>query len=247
MTTSTLVSNATAEALAEMMTENTGRHMLDSGNAYGRAWERNAGMTAGDFLARPACVVDSDGEITLDMFNFLNDRLHVETRLTSAWEAFDSERPDDSWGETLNEWLDAIGVPAESDGDFYSDARWEFNTYNFDGALINGTFQGVKFGLDGETYIALQIHGGCDVRGGYTKYKIFSGDIESLVLDLTSAYLTCPECDFHASYSYGVLDDYHMPKSEPTPDMLIQVVAETQLPEGWHAGMGCPLHKCALV
>lgn len=243
----TLTRNATADALAAMMTENTGRHMLDSGSAYGRAWERNAGMTTSDFLARPAVLVESDGEITLDMFNFLNDRLHIETRLTSAWELFDSERPDDSWGETLNEWLDAIGVPAEGADDFYSDARWEFNTYNFDGCLLNGTFQGVKFGLDGETYVALQIHGGCDVRGGYTKYKIFSGDIESLVLDLTSAYLRCPDCDFYASYSYGVLDDYNMPEAESDPNMLIEVAVPTQLPAEWHAGLGCPLHKVALV
>lgn len=50
--------NETAVVVAEMMTENTGTHMLDSGGASGRAWQRNqaavsgadAGMTAAQFF-----------------------------------------------------------------------------------------------------------------------------------------------------------------------------------------------------
>lgn len=32
---------STERVLIAMLTENTGRHMLDSGGAYGRNWERN--------------------------------------------------------------------------------------------------------------------------------------------------------------------------------------------------------------
>ena len=252
MTTATLAilgtPNATAHKLAAMFTENTGRSMLDSGGAYGRAWERNQGLTVGDFLARPEVTVDADGEITVDMFNFLNERLTYDARLDGAWQAFDAEHPELSWGESLSEWLDSIDVPAEGDGDFYSDARWDFNTYNFDGCLLNGTFQGVKFGLDGAEYIALQIHGGCDVRGGYTKPVIFTGDMESVILDTTSAYMRCPEsdCDFYASYSHGIYDPY-LPDSKGTSDMLIEVTVPTVMPEEWHFGNGCPLHKVPLI
>jgi len=42
--------NDTADILAGMFTENTGRHMLDSGGAYGRNWEHNQGRTTADFL-----------------------------------------------------------------------------------------------------------------------------------------------------------------------------------------------------
>lgn len=251
MTTATLATlgtpNATAHKLAAMFTENTGRSMLDSGDAYGRQWERNQGLALGDFLARPEVTVDADGEITVDMFNFLNERLTYDARLDGAWQAFDAEHPDLSWGESLNEWLDSIDVPAEG-GDFYSDGRWDFNTYNFDGCLLNGTFQGVKFGLDGAEYIALQIHGGCDVRGGYTKPVIFTGDMESVILDTTSAYMRCPEsdCDFYASYSHGIYDPY-LPDSKGTSDMLIEVTVPTVMPEEWHFGNGCPLHKVPLI
>ena len=35
----------TQKMLARMLTENTGRNILDSGDAYGRHWEKNQGIT----------------------------------------------------------------------------------------------------------------------------------------------------------------------------------------------------------
>lgn len=250
MTTATLATSidATAEALAEMMTENTGRHMLDSGGESGRAWQRNQGMTAEDFLARPRVYLDDfEGYPVVDLFHFLNERLTFNPDLTQAWNDFDATMPEASWNESLMEWLETLGVPVNEDSEFYSDGAWEFNTYNFDGCTLNGTIQGVKFVIAGTEYLALQIHGGADVRGGYTKYKIFSGDVESIVVDSCSAYLSCPDCDFYASYSHGALEDFYLPKSESKPDMLIEVDAETDMPEGWQAVDGCPLHKIELV
>ena len=37
------------QTIFEMITENTGSHMLDSGGAYGRNWQRNQGKTIDDF------------------------------------------------------------------------------------------------------------------------------------------------------------------------------------------------------
>jgi hypothetical protein len=56
-----------------------------------------------------------------------------------------------------------------------------FNSYNCDSCLS----QVIQFVYAGDFYedniIALSIHNGADVRGGYTDYKIFSGDYESLL------------------------------------------------------------------
>lgn len=41
--------------VAKMLTENTGIHMIDSGGAYGRAWQRNREVE--DFRLRPAVTV----------------------------------------------------------------------------------------------------------------------------------------------------------------------------------------------
>ena len=40
------------ETIAAMLTENTGKNMLDSGGASGRAWQRNAGKALDDFASQ---------------------------------------------------------------------------------------------------------------------------------------------------------------------------------------------------
>ena len=39
----------TKEVIYQMLIESTGQHMLDSGGAYGRHWERNQKMSLEDF------------------------------------------------------------------------------------------------------------------------------------------------------------------------------------------------------
>jgi hypothetical protein len=45
-------------------------------------------------------------------------------------------------------------------------------TYNSDNNLSQD-FQADTFSRDGEDYVCLSIHGGCDIRGGYTRPRIF--------------------------------------------------------------------------
>jgi hypothetical protein len=54
--------------------------------------------------------------------------------------------------------------------------------------------------LNGNDYIILQVHGGCDARGGYTKPRVFSLDYEGrdgFVLASQRAWFSCSnkECD----------------------------------------------------
>ena len=46
------------QTIAAMLTENTGTHMLDSGGANGRAWQRNIGKTVDDFRAMPSATAE---------------------------------------------------------------------------------------------------------------------------------------------------------------------------------------------
>jgi hypothetical protein len=73
--------DATAEKLSEMLQENTGRSILDSGDYYGRHWEHNQGA---DFEAQPEGRVEfwqRDGELDIlpvvNVYHLLKDRLHV--------------------------------------------------------------------------------------------------------------------------------------------------------------------------
>jgi hypothetical protein len=221
-----ITATKTADKLAEMFTENTGTHMLDSGGANGRQWQRLTGMTSADFLARPRLEIDEYG-MSRDMYHLLNDSLAYAPHLDVAWQQFDSERPDLLWAESLELWLDALNVPL--DGQFYDDGRWTINTYNSDN-MINGTFQATKFGINGTQYIALQIHGGADVRGGYTKPVIFGGDIETLFCSIDTLSVSCSECDFYADYCANSLDN-----------------SSVDIPEDWQPVTGCPECKSALV
>ena len=52
-----------------------------------------------------------------------------------------------------------------------------FNTYNGDSDLSQ-VLQGSYLEINDEEYIMLQIHGGCDVRGGYTNARLFKHNID---------------------------------------------------------------------
>ena len=65
----------TKHLIYEMLTENTGRHMLDSGGAYGRNWERNQKKTIQDFQNEEEELITFDGdyiERTVSVFHYLS-------------------------------------------------------------------------------------------------------------------------------------------------------------------------------
>ncbi|MEM4036040.1 MAG: hypothetical protein QXU97_05480 [Fervidicoccaceae archaeon] len=48
-----------------------------------------------------------------------------------------------------------------------------WNTYNFECNLLSQVLQGITFKVGDDYYVMLQVHNGCDVRGGYTKPRFF--------------------------------------------------------------------------
>lgn len=232
--------------LAAMLTENTGRSMLDSGDAYGRHWQRNEGLTVADFDAMPRQTHSADYGTELNVYHYLAERLTFAPEVDAAWREFDNLRPELSWYESMDEWLDSLEVPAEGAGDYYSDARFSFNSYNVE-SLLSQTIQFTKFGLEGRIFVLLQIHGGADVRGGYTRPRVFEVHDDCFGLDTTDSTWSCVPCGFTAWFRNGNLEDYDLPESRATEGMLVQVDADTALPESWSIQSGCPLCHGALV
>ena len=164
-----------------MLTTNTGTHMLDSGGDYGRNWQRNQGKTLADFQAEPAALLDwyvkrdDDGkiisahpEVTTSVFHKLTSGIIWQDDLCREFNAM----PCDDWrgdyyGTSVDqtEWLDLHGFEQRRGCD-----GW--NTYNW-AANFSQTMQGHDLELNGESYVLIQIHGGADVRGGYTDAKLF--------------------------------------------------------------------------
>lgn len=165
-----------------MLTENTGASLLDSGGAYGRNWQRNQALTLDDFRNRPAATLEvskyeRDGKAhyeaipTVDVFHLLTHCLELDD-VCKEFNALpvDDWRSDEFYGVSAEgeQWLKERG--------FTEGASGGFNTYNWctnHSQILQGHY---LVSEDDEPYLLLQIHGGCDARGGYTDAKLFKLD-----------------------------------------------------------------------
>ena len=164
----------TEQAIYEMLTESTGTHFLDSGGATGRHWQRNQKRTLEDFKKDELVVYDSKyDEITLNIFPYLNEFLEY----------------DDLENLRLHKYLNQKGWHNDTDSvqAYFNKCLYvgykvgHINSYNED-CLLSQTVQIIYSGdLFDHELIALSIHNGADVRGGYTDFKIFGADIEGLL------------------------------------------------------------------
>jgi hypothetical protein len=214
----------TDEVLASMLTENTGSHMLDSGGAYGRNFERNAGKTVEDFRNAPEVTFDvmdsydydaprqGDGTfpktghqvvdyISLDIFHFLSARLdycqELDDQLTEFGES--EGHADESWFATRDAWLESIDASGpEGDG-----LPMVVNTCNGEDNLSQ-VMEYAIFDHDGDHYVALMVHGGCDYRGGYTRPRVFMLDDWYSLMDNADFEIavSSPDGERHLSMSY---------------------------------------------
>jgi hypothetical protein len=212
--------NTTAEVLAAMFTENTGTHLLDSGGAYGRHWERNQGKTVDDFLAHPGQTIDEWG-VTLDAFFWLYNRLEFDPVMDAAFNAFLDQDDEMGYLEAMEEFPKTLG----------GENVYTVNTYNGDSALSQ-TLQWTQWELNGQTYYALQVHGGCDVRGGYTRPRVFTGDDYGLH-DFERYSLTCWECEFSVEYWAGSVEDGNIENKIPNDQ-------PPAYGRDWQPSDGCP-------
>jgi len=162
------------KAIAEMLTEDTGRNVLDSGGASGRGWQQNQGR---DFKKEDATIIelneDSDEVIVyFNLFHYLTTYLELDSNCKKLQKRFDKyarspEQEDEPWLVTMEE----FGEMVNEDPSMY-EYIGAGNTYNYDN-LLSGVIQYVSFFYEGELYMLLQTHNGADVRGGYSKPRVF--------------------------------------------------------------------------
>lgn len=235
----TLTTIDTAEVLAGMFTENTGAHFLDSGGAYGRHHERNAGLTVRDFLNRPAVAIVDEYAPELDAFHFLNDRVTYAPELDAAFSAYYDASEDHALADVGN-WLDQIGA----------EEVLGCNTYNYD-AAISQALQFSTFTLGGYDYAIIQVHGGADVRGGYTKPRVFSAVSRYELFEFSQVFLGCLECDFRVYYADGRIEQVESGnKCGPGCGATNNWIPSDQGPDygrAWTLLDGCPCCAGALM
>tara|TARA_R110000796_G_scaffold6811_1_gene23938 strand:+ start:1459 stop:2043 length:585 start_codon:yes stop_codon:yes gene_type:complete len=164
--------------------ENTGTHFLDSGGTDGRMWQRNQVKTIEDFDDEDEQIIeksewtDNEGKVhdeyerTVSIFHYLG-QLEID-RVCKQFNKLNTDCKD--WEGDIGWGVCQKGADFLERLDF--EKKREFNTYNGDSDLSQ-VLQGVWLeDQDGDTYLLLQIHGGADVRGGYTDAKLFKTDSE---------------------------------------------------------------------
>ena len=219
----------TEEKLAAMLQENTGRSILDSGDHYGRNWEANQGR---DFAAEPEGKVEfhKRGEgvdiiPTISVYHFLRDRVEYNAELDRRFhEYMDREGfyPDLQGAESFVADLDGAR------GLYGNGSPMPVNTYNGEDTLSQ-VIQYVYWEDNDGPHVLLQIHGGCDVRGGYTDPVAFDVE-ETAIFDNARASIYCDDCgkywdtddscnwypDGCCGQGYTNLEDY--PATDQRPD-----------------------------
>jgi len=212
----------------EMLIENTGAHILDSGSIYGRHWEDNRKIS--DFRRLPSVNVTvwDDGMVnaTINVFHHLTaflERDELCEELERKFYEF-AENQRGSWFALMKEFASEI---LEDEYGFKVVSVW--NTYNHDNLLSQG-LQGITFCIDEDYYyIILQIHNGCDIRGGYTKPRFFKLGDEEVLMSFEDAmcYLSAScECTRLSTNDCG----HHWEMWDLTNDEMKEV---NEFPEYW--------------
>lgn len=179
--------------IRSMLTECTGRSILDSGDHYGRGWERSAmnGFPEGPI---PPQVSLEFGylEVTIDLASYLAELLEYDPEGDSVFQEYSRNSNSRFHLEDIDGFLE-FAFPADSLSGIYGEGGpVSFNTYN-DQNLLSRDFQGTFFYtgdrvprgfVDNEPYLLFHTHNGADIRGGYGVPRLFrfksAFDAESL-------------------------------------------------------------------
>jgi hypothetical protein len=223
---SQITATETQNALAKMFTENTGSHFLDSGGAYGRNWERNQDKTVETFINSPNVVLDKYG-VTISAFHYLDAFLEYDSDMDNEFQEWldDPIRKDDSYFECVYNWCN----------NFENSYMPSFNSYNEETLLSQG-FQIDTFMIDNDDYCCLSIHGGCDIRGGYTRpkvFRIFDG-FGGRMNDFTIYSKDREKEDIVLDYSYGEIIEAESGEYISKDSELAKWL------DFWSEGEGCP-------
>lgn len=161
------------KAISALLKENTGRHFLDSGGAYGRNFERNEKI---NFLDTPKFYDNTSKygiSVSYNVFWYLTRFLEISPAskaLNAKFQKYYKKQTESCYDPEI---METFAEKQQNDAEIETDVNTNItNTYNYENLLSQVLQYCVFENYDG-IFIILQIHGGCDVRGGYTDPKIF--------------------------------------------------------------------------
>ena len=158
----------------EICRQNTGRHFLDSGGAYGRHWEQPPIPPEAPLVKewREGCPATLSTAVLLDRW------YGIDAGLQESWgnwlETADGEAP---WAELVEEFMACRGCRQECRDNVYNGEN------DLDQVFIFTVFESDT----DDPVIVLQVHTGCDVRGGYAD-PVFCRSGEGLLPPVSAGY-----------------------------------------------------------
>jgi len=173
------IQDVTAQVLHDLLTENTGTHFLDSGMSCGRHWQRNQGRSFEN--EKPATLNASWGylDITVNLYHWLKGRLEYNEELDQRFHTFATtgEMKGEHWLACADAFMKVLADEAEENGTAFGGIYGEgepviVNTYNH-ASLLSQVIQYYYWEDEDGEHVLLQVHGGADVRGGYTRPVAF--------------------------------------------------------------------------
>lgn len=192
----TLDAPTTESVVAAMLAENTGRHLLDSGGAYGRNWERNQTR---DFASEPKAYLDGialddrgDCYPMLSLYHFLTQRLEYDAEADREFHDFANHQDwhREPWRECLAAWAESKGLVLSSQGNSYNEENYLDQDFQWH-ALVTPEDKDTERDLfDANTLFAIETHNGCDIRGGYSAPRIFRTSL-LMLLDMSRTTIAC--------------------------------------------------------
>lgn len=172
-----MTDKATKQVIVDMLTENTGRHFLDSGGAYGRHWQRNKSKpTIEHWENTPSARLEvwkADAYYPIiSLYHFLTNHhgfdLEYRPDMQAKLDQIANDNPDQYYNDDIKMFLDQLSEQYD-----ISDISSGY-TYNSENNLSqNFIYHCFENEDTSESFVILQIHGGCDARGGFTAPKIF--------------------------------------------------------------------------
>lgn len=161
----------TRDILNTMLKANTGEHFLDSGGESGRNWQRNQGREFEKENHTSLTFRWDFPEVTHNLYHWLLERVEYNEELDDAFCEYQS-RDDRAECHDLDDMASFVDTIENAAGLYGDGEPMCVNTYNGED-LLSQTIQYLYWCDDDGEHILLQIHGGCDVRGGYTRPRAF--------------------------------------------------------------------------
>jgi hypothetical protein len=239
----------TDKELQRMLREPVAHSIIDSGMIYGYAHRINEkrGLHNEPEGTIRTTVISEEGdeyrsftEVRGSTYHFLRSRLTWDEELNEKfreWRETWDGQPLSEFREP-EEWLKSITVvePDGTERPIEWHAHTTVNTANGD-SLLDGVFQFSVVEVtdwfddpDGDTIILLWIHGGCDVRMGYTDVGIFrANDLEGWynLFDYDHGEISCESGNHYwATTNAGYTWDYHINRvaTDEQPELIDTMV-----------------------